>query len=235
MILKENKSFVGDPIYMGLEAAILTRRKAIQYPSLLKHRVYKILPFVLQNITEAFDVTGVRYLESNSSITIFPVYDSSFQNTQSTILACQKQRKWIIEQCRGKNEYESALRVHNLLAQNVRYADKGANSHTIVGPLLFQTAVCDGFAKAYKYILDSLNIPCCVVRGFAQEPLTKKRSGHTWNMAFLSQTWSHIDVTFDTTIMANGKLRYDYFGLNTGVILRDHQFNQETIRLHQVI
>ncbi len=57
--------------------------------------------------------------------------------------------------------------------------------------------VCEGFARAFKMILDELNIPCVLVYG-AYVTSTKYEE-HMWNYVQLDGKWYGIDVTWDNT------------------------------------
>ncbi len=57
--------------------------------------------------------------------------------------------------------------------------------------------VCEGFARAFKMILDELNIPCVLVYG-AYVSSTKYEE-HAWNYVLLDNKWYAVDVTWDNT------------------------------------
>ncbi len=57
--------------------------------------------------------------------------------------------------------------------------------------------VCEGFARAFKMILDELNIPCVLVYG-AYVSSTRYEE-HAWNYVLLDNKWYAVDVTWDNT------------------------------------
>lgn len=57
--------------------------------------------------------------------------------------------------------------------------------------------VCEGFARAFKMILDELNIPCVLVYG-AYVSSTKYEE-HMWNYVQLNDKWYAVDTTWDNT------------------------------------
>ena len=99
--------------------------------------------------------------------------------------------------------------------------------YTILGPLTQKQGVCQGFARTFQYLLDRLGIPCETVYGFSRSPENGREESHAWNLARLDGSWVHIDVTFDTTVQSGQVLRYDYFGLSTQQVLRDHRYDPE--------
>lgn len=95
-----------------------------------------------------------------------------------------------------------------------------ASVSTAYGALIHKTAVCGGFASAYKTIMDRLEIPCIIVNGFG---LSQDESGnisqrtvmHAWNYIRLNDPaeegaksiaareanaqWYAVDVTWNNT------------------------------------
>ena len=53
--------------------------------------------------------------------------------------------------------------------------------------------VCDGYAKAYAYVLNKLGIPTLVAGGNANGP-------HAWNYVYLNQNWYFTDLTWDQNL-----------------------------------
>lgn len=49
----------------------------------------------------------------------------------------------------------------------------------IVGVLFYKTAVCEGIAKTFKFLLNALDIKCIVVKGKATDDLSGNLSADT--------------------------------------------------------
>lgn len=99
-------------------------------------------------------------------------------------------------------DYEKALIVHDWIASYCAYdyehflLDDGAGmlvpeeSHALYGSLVNRVAVCDSYAKAYRYIMnDKLNIPCYVT--------TSDEIHHAWNVIQIGGKYYHVDITWD--------------------------------------
>lgn len=126
-------------------------------------------------------------------------------------------KKSILDQCTDKSVYEQLKIVHNWIIDNIRYDESTSreNTHNIYGALIETTCVCEGYAKAFKYIIDDLGINNILVSGSATntEGTTEL---HAWNYICIDDNWYAIDVTWDDPIIeGNGKLtdnlRYKYF------------------------
>ncbi len=111
-------------------------------------------------------------------------------------------------------DYEKALVIHDWLAVRCEYDQERflsgtvpAESHTIYGPFINKVAVCDGYAKAYQYILEKLGIPCSLV--------TSEEMGHAWNMVEIDGQHYHVDVTWDDPAWdVIGRVMHDNFLLS---------------------
>ncbi len=126
----------------------------------------------------------------------------------------------ILSKVTATTDYEIELQIHDLLLKNVEYVDKEKRSeHTIEGPLLNKKAVCEGIAKATKYLLNRKGIGCEMVLGKLSDDTDVY---HAWNVVLIDGTWYHLDVTADIGVTSKGRFRYDYFNLSDDEISADH-------------
>ncbi len=111
----------------------------------------------------------------------------------------------------------TALRLHDALAAAVTYDYNGAadsvgyEQHTAYNALVKGTAVCDGYAKAYLYLLGRCGIQASMVSSHALN--------HAWNLVLLDGDWYETDVTFDDS---GNQLRHTYFNLTTEAMTKAH-------------
>ena len=61
--------------------------------------------------------------------------------------------------------------------------------HSISGPLLIHTGVCEAYAKLFLILCQKAELPCCVVFG------DKKGNGHAWNMVQIDEVKYYVDPT----------------------------------------
>ena len=69
--------------------------------------------------------------------------------------------------------------------------------YTSYGAFVNHNAVCQGYALAFKVLMDRAGIPCCYVSSDA--------INHAWNMVRLDGNWYHVDVTWDDPIYTSTK------------------------------
>ncbi len=106
--------------------------------------------------------------------------------------------------------------VHDVLIESVSYEEQATydvqfvEEHTAYGALVNGSAVCDGYALAFRYLLSLYDIDCVLIPG------DYAGAAHVWTTVYFGGSWHEIDPT-----MNDGKLRY--YDLTTGEMERDHQ------------
>ncbi len=134
-----------------------------------------------------------------------------------------------------QSDYEKAKQVHDIIVLNCEYDIDAYNAtiinpnsgmklaHTVYGCLVEGKAVCEGYAKAYMYIMNRLGIECGYVTGTGTD-ITSNSSGlHGWNYINLEGDYYMVDVTWDDPLGAPADYcGYDYFCVTTEDILLDH-------------
>lgn len=125
------------------------------------------------------------------------------------------------------SDYEKELAIHDYLINHCRYDreslernDIPPESHSAYGALVLGTAVCEGYAKAAKLLLDGAGVENHIVIG------DSKGVSHAWNLVKLQGEFYHLDTTWDDPIMESGgdTLKYTYFNLTDEEIRKDHQW-----------
>lgn len=111
-------------------------------------------------------------------------------------------RKEIKNQLDGYTDYEKIKQVHDWMIENVEYdVDLVADEpYSISGALTEGKAVCEGYARGFKYILDELGIPCVLISGTATNSNGETES-HAWNYVELEGKWYAVDVTWDDPVI----------------------------------
>lgn len=122
----------------------------------------------------------------------------------------------ILQNAKGSN-YQKIQYIHNWLIDNIKYDVTYSNNNTrnIYGALIEKEVVCEGYSKAFKYLLDKLEIPCIIISGQAVNS-ENVQENHMWNYVQINSVWYAVDVTWDDPIIINGnelsdESRYRYF------------------------
>lgn len=60
--------------------------------------------------------------------------------------------------------------------------------------------VCEGYARAFKVLCDSENIPCVLVDGYGTSSLDSDGEAHMWNNVRVGDAWYAVDVTWNDPV-----------------------------------
>lgn len=117
----------------------------------------------------------------------------------------------------GINRFEKVKSINDTLCDMVTYPEQqgtfsdgspwyGPMAHQPTGALLNGSAVCEGYAEAFKLICDREGIPCITVLG------TGNGGAHKWNYVKMDDNkWYMMDVTW------NDQVSHTYYNwFNTG-------------------
>ena len=157
-----------------------------------------------------------------------PYLSSSFSNIE-TIRNAEFQIENLVQSLRFSNDkYYQIREIHDFIVENTEYDEtiSKSNIYNIYGTLINKEAVCEGYAKTFKYILDKLDIPCIIACGIGQNSKGQTES-HAWNYVKLNDVWYAVDVTWDDpVIIGNGsvtnEMRYHYFLRGSNSFFKDH-------------
>lgn len=102
------------------------------------------------------------------------------------------------------SDFDKALMVHDRLAIHCSYKYNDVKSYSAYNALVSKKAVCEGYAKAYSYLLSKL--------GVRSKIINSEEVAHCWNMVKLGGSWYHVDVTSDDpTPETPGFTRHKFF------------------------
>lgn len=78
---------------------------------------------------------------------------------------------------------------HNVDTENAPFI------YSAYGALVNHESVCEGYAKAFKAVMDRLDIPCVVVAGYVNNPDKGGYQLHAWNYVQVEGYWYMVDMT----------------------------------------
>lgn len=200
--------------------------------------VKKIVDYYLLDHAEIFYTSTASISYNYSTVRSQKVYKSytitpNYAYDKNTVLAMRARMGAEIAQmlaaADGKtSDYKKELALHDALIHALSYdsaaaADPSAHpqSFSAYGAFTNKTAVCEGYAKALKLLLDSAGIESLYVTGVASNG--SDSGTHAWNMARISGIWYYLDATFDDPVLVNrlgqyvnaNKTDYTYFNFKS--------------------
>ncbi|MBQ8696703.1 MAG: hypothetical protein IJ519_03190, partial [Clostridia bacterium] len=120
-----------------------------------------------------------------------------------------------------ETEFERELYLHDYLVRNCTYlTEPGTENYehnTAYGALCRGEAYCDGYALAFKLLVNRADMFCCVVEG------TVDGIDHMWNIVGVDGIFSHVDVTWNDSDNADGDgmLYHGYMNLTEERMLKN--------------
>ena len=178
--------------------------------------------------------------------TKYNVYINSYQDSnylaepfysKENIDECQAQiesvRDNILSNIEGKSTVDKIRYIHNYLIDNIQYDQtiQKDNIYNIYGALVQHVSVCEGYAKAFQYLLNSAGTENIIVTGTATNN-NGETENHAWNYVKIGNAWYALDVTWDDPIIIGGgkindKIRYQYFLKGSRTMDENHYLSNQ--------
>ncbi|MBR2786502.1 MAG: hypothetical protein IKD76_03295 [Clostridia bacterium] len=181
---------------------------------------------VTKMITRASNVNYEFYISKGQNENYFTKDFNSKADVEKAVAEVESIKAEVLQGATGSN-YEKIKYIHNWIVDNVKYdATASDNISNIYGCLVNRKVVCEGYARAFKYLLDELDIPVVLVSGIAVGD-DGKSERHAWNYVYINNNWYAIDTTWDDPIIiGNGrvdeKIKYKYFLKGSQTMSTDH-------------
>ena len=192
--------------------------------------------------------TYSRSINTDGSSTTLILYVDPYYYTAKSRQDAQSKideigSEWINELQRiiaddSKNgEYLAAVYAHNLIIETINYAyvpntntpQPARWAHSMAGVFTGQGVVCEGYARAYQYLLNMCGIDNIYIVGNGGQS-GRDSGGHAWNCFCIDGKWYPVDLTWDDL----GKdeegadpndMWYSYFAIPGSEFNKDHIAN----------
>ena len=177
------------------------------------------------NTTTALSIHNVKISNGENNSYLKQEFQTNI-NLNEKLELLNKIKGQIKSQLKGYTDYVKVKEVHNWLIKAIEYDtnETTIEPYSIYGALTQGKAVCEGYARSFKYIMDELEIPCVLVSGTATNS-NGITEAHAWNYVLLNGDWYAIDVTWDDPIIigegtVSEDTNYKYFlkGANSFLI-----------------
>ena len=159
-------------------------------------------------------------------VKIWPCYVFQKNEIESIKSAILKSTKMLLEDAiaDGMDSGEIIKSIHDTLISYIEIHTIVDNSRiedvSIYGPIVEKRSSCLGLALTFKYLLNEVGIDCQIV--FGEAIISSDYIFDAWNIVKLYDEDRHLDVFADAMKSGGGQIAYDYFGVSTDMICRDH-------------
>ena len=181
----------------------------------------------VETTTSAIGVSYNVYINNGNENNYFTDEFSSEEQVENAISKVEQVKDSLLARRTG-NTYNDIKMVHDYLVDNIEYDSSisKANIYDVYGALVNHVAVCEGYARSFKYILDEMGIPCVLVIGTGTNSRGETER-HAWNYVELQGSWYAVDCTWDDPVIVGGGFvspasKYKYFLNGANEFYVDH-------------
>lgn len=165
---------------------------------------------VLWRHPEIFYVNKVRRLtwrtKADGSLTEVEItgiaYDANPEDVAEKAAALETVVQAALSRVDGRSDAaEKACGLHDFLRERCTYDSAGLKEktpryRTAYEALVRGRAVCEGYAMAYRLLLDRV--------GISSRIAVSEAMNHCWNVVYVNGAWRHVDVTRDDPRVSEG-------------------------------
>ena len=223
----------GKILYAELYQILTNHGEDIPISTLDEKTLDIVFSFVMADHPEIFYTDGysfVRYSKNGLLVKLSfgGIYTCSLEEQQRI----QTEINEYAEKCfstlpQGAGEYDTVKHVYEYIVNNTEYDPQAKFNQDIRSVFLYGRSVCQGYAKATQYLLNSRHIEATLVTGSANG------GGHAWVLALVEGSYTYIDTTWGDASyqLINGDgatyerfpmINYSYLCVTTQELLRTH-------------
>ena len=195
---------------------------------------------VLYDHPEIFYVSGYQLTKKTMDGSVIELsFSGEYILSKEEIIERQKQiDAYTTDFCKklwdGMDEYEKVKAVYDHLITNTTYNLNALDNQNICSVFLTGQSVCQGYAEATQYLLQTLGIEASIVSGIVSDG-----ERHAWNIVKVNGSYYYVDTTWGDAdyriVDENGEIaqshtsqiNYDYFMVTTAQLELTHQIQSE--------
>lgn len=209
-----------------------------QYQSAIEALVYENPEIFYLDVTKMYiniekitKITGTKYnvyIDNGNEISYLAKGFYSKEHIEEYEAQIENVKNEILSKVQGKNQYDKIKIVHDYLIDTIEYEDTLTHNHIydVYGALINKRCVCEGYAKAFQYLMYEIGIENTIVIGTGTNSKNETEN-HAWNYVKIDGKWYAVDVTWDDPIILGGgkltnKSRYEYFLKGSNTMDKNH-------------
>ena len=221
-------------IYNVIMQSIYSMPEKIEVPPLEDGDLLKVFEAISYDNPDLFCLGLTSTLQREGQKIFFvPDYIMTYEEYSMKLSNAKNIALTIAQQAKAyPTQYEQELFVHDYIINHCTYNNDTSNPNVnnMYGCLVEGSASCEGYSRAFQYILSSLNIDNRLVTGEASDDGITY-IGHMWNFVVIDGKGYFVDVTWDDPGSENIVLHHTYFNVTTEQILLRHANIKQPIPL----
>ena len=219
----------GRKAYYILYDGISNGRKTIELNEDLqvhKSEVMTIVEAVYCDHPELFWFdSGATYSYDESTgivVEIKPQYNSLIDELSSAKIKFKANADEILSRARRLSDdriLSKEAYVHDCLCEVCEYDATAENHQSAYSCLVEGTSVCSGYARAFQYLMQQLDVPVYFVTGDIIGG-----NAHAWNIIVIGGKYYNVDVTWDDEVGRQlGESSHPYFNVTDNAVSATHR------------
>ena len=150
---------------------------------------------------------------------------STISQVEKAIDSVEYIKEYALDSAKGE-DYSRIKILHDWIIDYDSYSSTSSNRGTVYGTFIERQAVCEGYARAFKYLLDNIGINNILVIGTATNSAGNTED-HMWNYVQLNGSWYAVDCTWDDPIVQGGgtigyEVKHRYFMAGSNTMSKTH-------------
>lgn len=186
----------------------------------------------IESTTKLFKTSYNVFISASENSNYWADGFYSYNQVNEAINAVEIAKNNVLNNLNG-NDYQKIQNIHNYLVNSIEYDSTYSltGSYSIYGALVGKKCVCEGYAKAFKYLVNSAGIECEIMQGEATNSSGATES-HAWNCVKINDVWYLVDTTWDDPIIiGSGSVvntsKYKYFLKGSITFEKDHKLSYQ--------
>ena len=185
-----------------------------------RYQLNNLLNLSKLNSPYCIDVDDVTYSIGITGLAVYPNYLMNDVEYSRTVAKCDASLNRILNDTKSEDPVECLHRIYAGSCRNMIYSE-GPNAHTVCGPLLDRSSVCEGFAKFILLVCKKIGLPCVAVPG---RLLSDRSQLHAWNQVLIDDQWYNLDLSSDISSRSDPSSELNYFLISDNRLLHTHEF-----------
>lgn len=205
----------------------------------------RIFRFVLYDMPDIFWCDGkatTTGYEGRAGKEGYAILQVAYTYDKETAKAKAAAIKTAVTEClsgidQGAEEYEKIKYVYDYVVRTVDYDPAAPDNQNICSVFLEKRSVCAGYARAFQYLLEQMNLYVTYVTGTSTGGLSGTRAEHAWNLVRCGGEYYYVDATWGDPVFTNQEteealqnfsvINYDYLLTNEEQLFLTHTLSAE--------
>lgn len=222
-------------VYTEILTALLALDTKTTLSSCDRSLIDKVFQCVMLDHPEIFYVDGYKYTWYRDGDTITKIeFTGNYLYTAEEIADRKEKIDAAVDEILAglpntQDEYLIVKYIYEALVGGTEYDSEGADNQNICSVFINGKSVCQGYAKAFQYLLHQIGIEAGLVKG-----TVKDGDSHAWNLVSVNGNWYYVDATWGDAnyLLSEGEenvavnrdnfVNYDYLCVTTEQLGKTH-------------